>query len=185
MARPGEPRAAFPSTLPHPRRLFKTVPPHLFRRHRRSQQSPPARFSPCAGGFAFCSLLVQDYAPCRSMPRPSRKSLGGDGYLQRYGKPIAFYSDTSCLSMRNEPERRPARDPGPRPIVSLFFSRWRPEAGAPTLPFHNFLRASAGRDRAKHFVAFFCRAARLCGPVSCVTISSLLPYVLFPATGAD
>ena len=29
------------------------------------------------------------------------------------------------------------------------------------------------------------RGPLLCGPASCVTISSLLPYVLFPATGAD
>ncbi len=80
MARPGEPRAAFPSTLPHPPRLsdgaarFVPAPGRIAGRTIRRP-----RFSPCGGGFVFCHLLVQDYAPCRSKPRPSRKSLEGDG----------------------------------------------------------------------------------------------------------
>jgi hypothetical protein len=93
---------------------------------------------------------------------------------------------TSCSSIRNEPDRRPARDPGPAPIASPIFSRWRPETRSPALPFCNFLRANAGRDRAKDSVAIFVpRGSLLWGLVSHVTTSSLLPHVLFPATGAD
>jgi len=72
-------------------------------------------------------------------------------------KPLAQITTPAmpCSSKRNEPERRPARDPGPVPIAPPFFSRRRPETRSPALPFHNLLRASAGRDRTKHFVAFF------------------------------
>jgi hypothetical protein len=85
-----------------------------------------------------------------------------------------------------EGEPRPARDSGPAPIAPTFFSRWRLETRSSALPFHNFLRADAGRDRAKDSVAIFvARSPPLCDPVSRVTISSLLSHVLFPAAGAD
>ena len=93
---------------------------------------------------------------------------------------------TSCSSMRNEPDRQTTRDPEPTPTAPPFFSRRRQETRSLALPFHNFLRANAGRDRAKDSVAIFVpRGSLLCRLVSRVTTSSLLPYVLFPATGAD
>ena len=91
-----------------------------------------------------------------------------------------------CSSMRDEPDQRPARNPGQAPIAPPFFSGWRPDTRSSALPFHDFLRANAGRDRAKDSVALFLRRGPLlCGLVLRVTTSSLLPHVLFPATGAD
>ena len=54
-----------------------------------------------------------------------------------------------------------ARDFGPAPIAPLFFSRWRLETRSSTLPFHNFLRVNAGRDRAKDSMAFFAARSTL------------------------
>ena len=93
---------------------------------------------------------------------------------------------TLCSSMRNEPERRPARDPGPAPIASPFLSRWRAEIQIAGVAVSQFLARERWARSSQGFRGVFCRAAQLlCGLVSRVTTSSLLPYVLFPATGAD
>jgi hypothetical protein len=102
--------------------------------------------------------LIRDFLLLR--PKASQSALL---YLARRATGVAELA-TPCSSMRNERERRPARDPGPAPIASPFFSRWRPEARSPALPFHNFLRANAERDRAKDSVAFFAARPALVRP---------------------